>query len=61
MEQLLATTDDPEIEQLIDETLEGLQSMNANGLKCIMQLGEMLFKKAKERLEEMEGRVSDGA
>lgn len=59
MTQSLMISNDPEINQLIDETLEGLQSMDKNGLKGMMRYGAILFKTAKEQLTKLEGSTDD--
>lgn len=60
MMQSSMISNDPEINALAEEVLENMQTMNAGGLKVMMQYGAILFKAAKERLDEMWGGVNDG-
>lgn len=59
MMQSLMISNDPEINQLIDETLAEMRSMDVNGLKGMMLYGATLFKTAKEQLIKLEGSADD--
>lgn len=55
MMQSSIISNDPEINALAEEALESMQTMGAVGLKVMMQYGAVLFKTAKERLDEIGG------
>ncbi len=56
---MMMISNDAEINALIEEVLEGMQTMSAGGLKAMMLYGAILFKTAKERLDEIGG-MDDG-
>ena len=52
---MMMISNDAEINALIEEVLEGVQKMGAGGLKVMMLYGAILYKTAKERLDEIGG------
>lgn len=59
MMQSSMISNDPEINALAEEVLVNMQTMSVGGLKVMMRYGTVLFKAAKERLDEMGG-MDDG-
>ena len=52
---MMMISNDAEINALIEEVFESLQRMDSAKLKAMMLYGAILFKTAKERLDEIGG------